>query len=93
MIISGYEAATIHALVRCLGRGKAYFHIWYLYVQSGLQLLQVINLIRVMLLTLVHLSGDELFTKLSHLLDRGLGIQDNFNHPLQTLLSLGQATK
>ena len=41
IIISVYEAVTIQNLVQCTDKGKAYYLIWYLYVQLLLQLLQV----------------------------------------------------
>ena len=32
---------TIRQMVACRSKGKGYFHIWYLYTQATLQLLQV----------------------------------------------------
>jgi len=43
VIISVYEAITIQHLMSCTDKGKGYYHIWYLYVQAALQLLQVLN--------------------------------------------------
>ena len=38
-----YEAVTIHSVLKCHDANKGYMKIWYLYVQSTVQLLQLIN--------------------------------------------------
>ena len=41
VVISVYEAFTTQQMVICGKKGRAYYHIWYLYVQLIAQLLQV----------------------------------------------------
>ena len=41
LLTSLYEAATIQSVVRCQSRGRGYLEIWYLYLLSVIQLLQV----------------------------------------------------
>ena len=38
---SVYEAVTIQTLVLCTSKGRGYYHIWYIYMQAALQLVQV----------------------------------------------------
>ena len=42
-LFSVYESLTIQNLVQCNNKGLGYYHIWYLYVQVTLQLLQVLG--------------------------------------------------
>ena len=39
--LSVYEAVTIQTLVLCTSKGRGYYHIWYIYMQAALQLVQV----------------------------------------------------
>ena len=41
MYCSVYEALTIQKLVLCNSKERGFYHIWYLYIQAALQLLQV----------------------------------------------------
>ena len=60
--LSVYEAVTIQTLVLCTSKGRGYYHIWYIYMQAALQLVQVyFYLLLLLLLIINHLYYHSVF--------------------------------
>ena len=70
-----FEAVTINAVLNCQEKGRGYLEIWYLYLLTIVNLLQVIN--NLFINKLVRFLGYELFSKSPHLLLCWIYLQDD----------------